>query len=68
MKNFDLNIENVLLLNWNFIYTIMIYNILKGCANFHCKLARDGGGGSRSNTLCRFNNVQWYYTHVWIFF
>ena len=29
MKNFDLNIENVLFLNWNFIYTIMIYNIVK---------------------------------------
>ena len=27
MKNFDLNIKNVLLLNWNFVFTIMIYNI-----------------------------------------
>ena len=27
MKNFDLNIENVLFLNWNFVFTIMIYNI-----------------------------------------
>ena len=25
MKNFDLNIENVLFLNWNFVSTIMIY-------------------------------------------
>ena len=29
MKNFDLNIENVLFLNWNFVFTLkfMIYNI-----------------------------------------
>ena len=27
MKNFDLNIENVLFLNWNLVFTIMIYNI-----------------------------------------
>ena len=26
MKNFDLNIENVLFLNRNFVFTIMIYN------------------------------------------
>ena len=29
MKNIYLNIENVLLLNWNFVFTFMIYNILK---------------------------------------
>ena len=28
-KNFDLNIENVFFLNWNFVFTFMIYNILK---------------------------------------
>ena len=26
-KNLDLNIENLLFLNWNFVFTIMIYNI-----------------------------------------
>ena len=29
MKNFDLNIENVLFFNWNFVFTITIYNIFK---------------------------------------
>ena len=29
MKNFDLNIENVLFIKWNFVFTIMIYNIVK---------------------------------------
>ena len=27
-NNFGLNIENVLFLNWNFVFTIMIYNIM----------------------------------------
>ena len=27
MKNFDLNIQNVLLLNWKFVFTNMIYTI-----------------------------------------
>ena len=29
MKTFELNIKNVLLLNWNFVFTIMNYNIFK---------------------------------------
>ena len=29
MKNFDLKMENVLFLNWNFVFTVMIYHILK---------------------------------------
>ena len=28
MRNFDLSIENVLFLNWNFVFTIMINNIV----------------------------------------
>ena len=27
LKNFDLNIENVLFLNWNFVFPIFIPNI-----------------------------------------
>ena len=29
MKSFDLNIENMLFLNWNFVLIIMVYNIFK---------------------------------------
>ena len=44
MKNFDLNIEHVLFLNWNFVFTIMIYNIFnKICLFEFWKFARGGG-------------------------
>ena len=29
LKNLELKIENALFLNWNFVFTIMIYNIVK---------------------------------------
>ena len=66
MRNFDSNIENVLFLNYNFVFTIMINNIVKELWEFSFwKLA--GGGGV--NTHSRFNkvHVQWYYAHVWFF-
>ena len=44
MKNFDLNIENELFLNWNFVFTIMIYHILM---IFLIIILKIGSGGLR---------------------
>ena len=41
MMNFDLNIENVLFFNVHFVFTIMIYNIVKV---FILKIGKGGGG------------------------
>ena len=64
MKNFDLNIENVLFLNWNFVFTIMIYNILMNFANFNSENWQGGG----SSTICRLNKAQWNCARVWFSF
>ena len=57
-KNFDLNIKNVLLLllfllllKWNFIFTIMINDIFKSCANFILWKKQRGGGVRVEYTL-----------------
>ena len=63
MQNFDLNIENVLFLNWHFVFTIMIYNIFNEICLF--EFWKFTGGGGWSNTLCRFNKVEMYCAHFW---
>ena len=42
-KNFDLNIENVLFLNWNLVFNIMIYNIFNELLILILKIGKGGG-------------------------
>ena len=53
MKNFDLDIENELFLNLNFVFTIMIYHIFNEFFNYNSENWQWGVG--LLNTLCRFN-------------
>ena len=53
MKNFDLNMENVFFLNWNFVFYYYDLQYIQWVLLI--LILKIGRGG---NTLCRFNKGQ----------